>query len=81
LGKPQSHLNEIKHLHGRSPFYCSSRARDDAAKYSKRESVMPGLNPGIHVFLGKSEVVDGRDKPGRDASAPALQGTLRLQPR
>src|SRR5450759_3124801 len=25
LRKPQSHLNEIKHLHERSPFYCSSR--------------------------------------------------------
>jgi hypothetical protein len=29
---------------------------------------MPGLVPGIHVFLLKSlkQVVDGRDKPGHD---------------
>jgi hypothetical protein len=28
---------------------------------------MPGLVPGIHVFLPVSkEVVDGRDKPGHD---------------
>jgi len=26
---------------------------------------MPGLVPGIHVFLGKQDV-DGRDKPGHD---------------
>jgi hypothetical protein len=30
---------------------------------------MSGLVPGIHVFdLGKQEGVDGRDKPGHDAS-------------
>ena len=29
--------------------------------------VMPGLEPGIHVFLSRDkEVVDGRDKPGHD---------------
>ena len=29
--------------------------------------VMPGLVPGIHVFLGiGKQVVDGRDKPGHD---------------
>jgi hypothetical protein len=29
--------------------------------------VMPGLVPGIHVFLfGAKEDVDGRDKPGHD---------------
>jgi hypothetical protein len=28
-------------------------------------TVMPGLVPGIHVFLG-GEDVDGRDKPGHD---------------
>jgi hypothetical protein len=29
--------------------------------------VMPGLEPGIHVFLGSSNKdVDGRDKPGHD---------------
>ena len=27
--------------------------------------VMPGLVPGIHVFLQKQSV-DGRDKPGHD---------------
>ena len=30
--------------------------------------VMPGLVPGIHVFLaGKSKNLDGRDKPGHDS--------------
>jgi hypothetical protein len=30
-------------------------------------AVMPGLVPGIHVFLCLSEQdVDGRDKPGHD---------------
>src|ERR1035437_1879612 len=27
LRKPQPRINEIKHLRGRSPFYCSSRVR------------------------------------------------------
>jgi 2-oxoglutarate ferredoxin oxidoreductase subunit beta len=27
---------------------------------------MPGLVPGIHVFLLATEDVDGRDKPGHD---------------
>jgi len=28
---------------------------------------MPGLGPGIHVFLAKTgQDVDGRDKPGHD---------------
>jgi hypothetical protein len=27
---------------------------------------MPGLVPGIHVFLFDKEAVDGRDKPGHD---------------
>jgi len=28
---------------------------------------MPGLVPGIHVFLsGEKQDVDGRDKPGHD---------------
>jgi hypothetical protein len=28
---------------------------------------MPGLDPGIHVFLdGAAKDVDGRDKPGHD---------------
>ena len=30
-------------------------------------SVMPGLVPGIHVFMGRrNQSVDGRDKPGYD---------------
>jgi hypothetical protein len=34
------------------------------------ELVMPGLAPGIHVFLHSSqEDVDGRDKPGHDEKA------------
>jgi 2-oxoglutarate/2-oxoacid ferredoxin oxidoreductase subunit beta len=32
-----------------------------------RNVVMPGLVPGIHVFLSWSKDVDGRDKPGHDA--------------
>ena len=27
---------------------------------------MPGLVPGIHVFLFDTQGVDGRDKPGHD---------------
>jgi hypothetical protein len=27
---------------------------------------MPGLEPGIHVFLFRGQDVDGRDKPGQD---------------
>jgi hypothetical protein len=27
---------------------------------------MPGLVPGIHVFLGTKQGVDGPDKPGHD---------------
>jgi 2-oxoglutarate ferredoxin oxidoreductase subunit beta len=27
---------------------------------------MPGLGPGIHVFLDSEQDVDGRDKPGHD---------------
>jgi hypothetical protein len=30
--------------------------------------VMPGLGPGIHVFLLQAKDVDGRDKPGHDDS-------------
>ena len=29
-------------------------------------TVMPGLVPGIHVFLFREQDVDGRDKPGHD---------------
>ena len=31
-------------------------------------SVMPALGAGIHVFYASSKDVDGRDKPGHDAS-------------
>ena len=37
---------------------------------------MPGLVPGIHVFLaGRAvkQVVDGRDKPGHDGKARYLK--------
>jgi hypothetical protein len=27
---------------------------------------MPGLDPGIHAFPGRTEDVDGRGKPGHD---------------
>jgi hypothetical protein len=37
---------------------------------------MPGLMPGIHVFLSLSQNVDGRDEPGHDANQLFLQ--LRL---
>jgi hypothetical protein len=33
------------------------------------EFVMPGLVPGIHVFVEpRKKNVDGRDKPGHDAN-------------
>jgi hypothetical protein len=32
---------------------------------------MPGLVPGIHVFLAVCQVVDGRDKPGHDGQDKA----------
>jgi hypothetical protein len=32
---------------------------------------MPGLVPGIHVFISSSKKdVDGRDKPGHDEAGP-----------
>src|SRR5882757_513240 len=31
--------------------------------------VMPGLDPGIHVFAAGITDVDGRDKPGHDGKA------------
>ncbi|TGN88732.1 ABC transporter [Bradyrhizobium yuanmingense] len=27
---------------------------------------MPGLDPGIHVFVSAPQNVDGRDEPGHD---------------
>jgi hypothetical protein len=33
---------------------------------AKSLTVMPGLVPGIHVFLSNSKNVDGRDEPGHD---------------
>jgi hypothetical protein len=29
---------------------------------------MPGFMPGIHVFVFKTQGVDGRDKPGHDGN-------------
>jgi hypothetical protein len=29
-------------------------------------AVMPGLVPGIHVFIAARQDMDGRDKPGHD---------------
>jgi hypothetical protein len=43
---------------------CSGSARDHALT---KGLVMPGLVPGIHVFLlATLQDVDGRDKPGHD---------------
>jgi 2-oxoglutarate ferredoxin oxidoreductase subunit beta len=36
---------------------------------------MPGLDPGIHVFLLMSQDVDGRDKPGHDVVKAALRSS------
>jgi hypothetical protein len=30
------------------------------------DAVMPGLVPGIHVFLDLTQDVDGQDEPGHD---------------
>jgi hypothetical protein len=42
--------------------------------------VMPGLVPGIHVFVSSEKTdVDGRDKPGHDdaeRSTPQLLGAI-----
>ncbi|MGA2128611.1 MAG: hypothetical protein ABSG76_20965, partial [Xanthobacteraceae bacterium] len=47
----------------------ATEAGDAAAEDPEPVSaVMPGLVPGIHVFPATSEGVDGRDKPGHDAS-------------
>ena len=44
--------------------------------------VMPGLVPGIHVFVPSSEKnVDGRDKPGNDESITAFWPSLIVFPR
>jgi hypothetical protein len=35
---------------------------------------MPGLEPGIHVFLRhEKKDVDGRDKPGHDGKIPGIR--------
>ena len=36
---------------------------------------MPGLVPGIHVFLSRKQDVDGRDKPGHDARDDVRKST------
>src|SRR5947199_7368024 len=43
----------------------SFSVRSDRFMGASLYSVMPGLVPGIHVFLVQD--VDGRDKPGHDA--------------
>jgi hypothetical protein len=46
---------------------CESAEEGEKAQGEAVILVMPGLVPGIHVFLSCSEeVVDGRDKPGHD---------------
>jgi hypothetical protein len=43
----------------------------------KNKAVMPGLVPGIHVFLFCSNKdVDGRDKPGHDEFAVSHDALL-----
>jgi hypothetical protein len=37
---------------------------------------MPGLVPGIHVFLAASKDVDGRDKPGHDDAEGEVEPNL-----
>jgi 2-oxoglutarate ferredoxin oxidoreductase subunit beta len=40
-------------------------------KHFRIFGVMPGLVPGIHVFLLCGKDVDGRDKPGHDGEGSA----------
>jgi hypothetical protein len=40
-------------------------------------SVMPGLVPGIHVFLA-AKGVDGRDKPGHDVENAFFTPRIRM---
>jgi hypothetical protein len=42
--------------------------RQSIPKADQLSFVMPGLVPGIHVFIGRTKDVDGRDKPGHDES-------------
>jgi hypothetical protein len=57
----------IMRIAGRALKSGSIRASREVIRAVYR-SVMPGLVPGIHVFLLQSEVVDGRVKPGHDAA-------------
>src|SRR5438067_1840227 len=43
--------------------------------------VMPGLVPGIHVFLRERKGVDGRDKPGHDDYSENTKIMVALLPR
>src|SRR4051794_34994119 len=53
-------------LAGRAIAY-DGMAQSRRASLAISYSVMPGLDPGIHVFLsGLRKEVDGRDKPGHD---------------
>ena len=40
--------------------------RGPIPEVASHSTVMPGLVPGIHAFLGSKQGVDGRDKPGHD---------------
>jgi len=43
---------------------------------------MPGLVPGIHVFLsGPSKDVDGRDEPGHDVEADGHKTSIHMRSR
>ncbi len=47
--------------------YGSLRSQGRPVEVHASQLVMPGLVPGIHVFLfGREQDVDGRDKPGHD---------------
>jgi hypothetical protein len=44
----------------------AQRVRYASERRSFHKLVMPGLVPGIHVFVPREKDVDGRDKPGHD---------------
>src|SRR5262249_24426191 len=48
------------------PDRCPLEGRHAGALARQSRVVMPGLVPGIHVFLDRSKDVDGRGKPGPD---------------
>jgi hypothetical protein len=44
----------------------SAATVESLAKRTLSGVVTPGLVPGVHVFFGRKEHVDARDKPGHD---------------